>query len=714
MAVIGCLAIRRDKAAVEQEARQRAGEILQQLAQALPARVAGQLSRFDSLPETDKLRPCHLWFGANQTLVGPPEYDQPPRPPDWFLTLSAPQRRAWEALRRAESTEAGPAELTAALKQFLELNPPAEARANAEFVQLRNTLTNQPADQAIAKLLAFINEHPHAPAESGVPLSNLALAEALRAARQAGQLGQLLPALRKQLLEAPSALVPELLEQADQLAADKTDLQIPLQFLRTLWASQERLREMAAAIRQAGLLRNPGTTNLWFDFDQQGRWFCTVGSGTNTARDRQEGGSAPESTNQLTEVRLYPKALVEYAFVGAMDETKMAIPDYFGLAVDLEGEPLNFDVGRWTLNVGSSAFHGRPGTWSLESKGEHPTFNVQHPTSNALPVRESPKLRFGLQLYLADPEQLFAQQRQRTLIFGGLIAASTLAALIGLAAAYRSFHRQLRLNELKSNFVSSVSHELRAPIASVRLMAESLERGKVPDAPKQQEYFRFISQECRRLSSLIENVLDFSRIEQGRKQYEFEPTDLAALVRQTVKLMETYAAERQIRLAIQESSTSHPQPLLDGKAIQQALINLIDNALKHSPKGETVTVGWEQIHCKTKADPSDRSDAPQPNENPNNEPPSTPLLLWVEDHGEGIPPAEHDKIFERFYRCGSELRRQTQGVGIGLSIVKHIIEAHGGKVRVRSDVGQGSRFTIELSMPSDTESKSETRNPKAE
>ena len=137
-------------------------------------------------------------------------------------------------------------------------------------------------------------------------------------------------------------------------------------------------------------------------------------------------------------------------------------------------------------------------------------------------------------------------------------------------------------------------------------MAESLERGKVPEAPKQHEYFRFIVQECRRLSSLIENVLDFSRIEQGRKQYDFEPTDLVALTQQTVKLMETYAAERGVKLQLQldplhpplthqlstinSSTHSDYQLAADGKALQQALVNLIDNALKHSPKGETVTV----------------------------------------------------------------------------------------------------------------------------
>ena len=314
----------------------------------------------------------------------------------------------------------------------------------------------------------------------------------------------------------------------------------------------------------------------------------------------------------------------------------------------------------------------------------------------------------------------------------GLVAASAFAALIGVLASWFAFQRQLRLIELKSNFVSSVSHELRSPIASVRLMAESLERGKVPEAPKQHEYFRFIVQETRRLSALIENVLDFSRIEEGRKQYDFEPTDLVALTQQTVKLMETYAAERGVKLQLQldpappsathQLSTinyqlpNYPLPdyqlVADGKALQQALVNLIDNALKHSPKGDTVTVGLEVQSPKSEigsqtSKPTNTHHVSRFTFHPSH------LHLWVEDHGEGIPPSEQEKIFERFYRRGSELRRQTQGVGIGLSIVKHIVEAHGGKVRVRSAVGQGSRFTIELPL-SPISAKPETRNPKPE
>ena len=235
-----------------------------------------------------------------------------------------------------------------------------------------------------------------------------------------------------------------------------------------------------------------------------------------------------------------------------------------------------------------------------------------------------------------------------------------------------------------------------------------MERGKISEPQKQNEYFRFIGQECRRLSALIENVLDFSRIEQGRKQYEFEPTDLGALVEQTVKLMQPYAEERGVKLELKQASQGNDcqrnkcldakslvlhspdkhssdyvgtiELNVDGRAIQQALVNLIDNAIKHSPKDATVKVSLES--CDNGSGTG-------------NHQPST-FNLSVSDSGPGIPASEHEKIFERFYRLGSELRRETQGVGIGLSIVKHVVEAHGGRVRVESEPGKGSRFTIEL------------------
>jgi signal transduction histidine kinase len=229
---------------------------------------------------------------------------------------------------------------------------------------------------------------------------------------------------------------------------------------------------------------------------------------------------------------------------------------------------------------------------------------------------------------------------------------------------------------MTSNFVSSVSHELRSPLASVRLMAESLDQGRIGESERQKGYFRLIVQECRRLSSLVENVLDFSRIHQGRKRYEFEPIDLVALVRQTVALMVPLADERQVSLILEESppGSADLQPCWDGQAMQQALVNLIDNAIKHAPAGTEVKIGIAVVNAETES----------------------MIRITVEDAGQGIPAEEQKRIFEPFYRLGSELRRETRGIGIGLSIVKHVAEAHGGRVLVHSISGQGSRFTLEL------------------
>jgi signal transduction histidine kinase len=398
--------------------------------------------------------------------------------------------------------------------------------------------------------------------------------------------------------------------------------------------------------------------------------------------------------------------------VAELVKSSRATPSYCGVQVEVAGRQLALPH---TLRLWSETeYFGRRGGGLKKEFSQETASTILASTAR----NEGTEALIKTTVYLTSPSVLFKHQRARVFWLASLIAVAALAALAGLFAAHRAFVVQLRLSEMKSDFVASVSHELRAPIASVRLMAESLEAGRIPGVEKQREYFRFIVQECRRLSALVENVLDFSRIEQGREEYEFEPTDLAALTRQTVKLMEPNAAERDITLALSvpelaaSRDNAHSQGLLavvDGKAIQQALVNLVDNAIKHSPKGQTVTVGLEMLAGApaasadpVRASPSEDGalDA-EPVENVGQRPATEPresVLLWVEDHGEGIPAEEREKIFERFYRRGSELRRETQGVGIGLGIVKHITESHGGKVRLRSEVGSGSRFTIELPL----------------
>ena len=223
-------------------------------------------------------------------------------------------------------------------------------------------------------------------------------------------------------------------------------------------------------------------------------------------------------------------------------------------------------------------------------------------------------------------------------------------------------------------------------------MAENLKRAKVPDPKEQQKVFDHIVQECMRLSSMIENVLNLARIEQGRKGYEFEETDIHRLVVDTVELMAPLAAARLVVLETQFNPSHFPETIefavLDGRAIQQLLINLIDNAVKHSPANAIVTIGLE---CRSHNNSASLDNGVLVSSH------STPSMrLWVADQGPGIPPEEREKIFDRFYRLGSELRRETAGVGIGLSIVKHIVDAHRGKVWVENEPGGGCRFIVEL------------------
>jgi signal transduction histidine kinase len=233
----------------------------------------------------------------------------------------------------------------------------------------------------------------------------------------------------------------------------------------------------------------------------------------------------------------------------------------------------------------------------------------------------------------------------------------------------RSHWKQQRLNRMKSNFVSSVTHELRAPLASMRLMSEGLQNGRIRDPEKQSEYFSYLVQECRRLSSLVENVLSFSRIEQNKRVYEFEPVDLQMVIVSAINTMLPFATERTVQLLFspdEKGLTING----DGLALQQALVNLLDNAIKHSSPGASVN-----ISCKSSKDK---------------------VTIEVTDTGPGIPVRERERIFDLFYRLGSELRRDTQGVGIGLSIVRHVVQAHNGTIEVDSTPGKGARFIITI------------------
>jgi signal transduction histidine kinase len=256
----------------------------------------------------------------------------------------------------------------------------------------------------------------------------------------------------------------------------------------------------------------------------------------------------------------------------------------------------------------------------------------------------------------------------RNFLILGILSA---LIIIGLILTKHVVSKEMALAKLKSDFVSNVSHELRTPLALIRLYAETLELGRISAPDKKQEYYRIIRKESERLTGLINNILDFSRIEAGHREYEFRETDIADLVRNTLDSYR-YQIEQQGFTLKEEIDTTVPTVYVDREAIARALLNLVNNALKYSPDEKFLGVKLYRENGSVK--------------------------LEVEDRGIGITRREQSKIFEKFYRTGDPLVHNTKGSGLGLSLVRHITDAHGGDIAVESTPGKGSKFILSLPL----------------
>jgi len=261
----------------------------------------------------------------------------------------------------------------------------------------------------------------------------------------------------------------------------------------------------------------------------------------------------------------------------------------------------------------------------------------------------------------------------RRWVWQSFLILSVLSVLMigGLVLTYRSVNKQVALARLKSDFVSNVSHELRTPLALIRLYAETLELGRITTREKKNEYYSIIRKESERLSALINNILDFSRIEAGAKEYDFRETDIAELVRNTLDSYR-YQIEQQGFALEEQIDHGIPSVKVDREAIARALVNLVNNALKYSDNEKFLGV---RLYREQSV-----------------------LKLEVSDRGIGIDRNEQSRIFEKFYRTCDPLVHNTKGSGLGLSLVRHITRAHGGDVEVESTPGRGSKFTLSLPL----------------
>jgi signal transduction histidine kinase len=251
-----------------------------------------------------------------------------------------------------------------------------------------------------------------------------------------------------------------------------------------------------------------------------------------------------------------------------------------------------------------------------------------------------------------------------------IVAIVFAAIAMGLASVWRNVHAQAKLAQKKDDFISAVSHELRTPLTSIRMHSEMLERNWVKSQEKTAEYYRSMRQESERLSRLVENVLDFSRIQKGRKIYNFIVGDLNQCVEGVVEMMKPYAAQTGFTI-VTELGTLSPTKF-DKDAVIQIVVNLLDNAVKYSKAAEDKT-----IYVRTRVD-------------------GHHIIIEVEDRGPGVPHRERKKVFDQFYRIAAESTRETAGTGLGLAIVKKFVEAHEGFVEIVAAKPRGALFRVGL------------------
>ena len=275
-----------------------------------------------------------------------------------------------------------------------------------------------------------------------------------------------------------------------------------------------------------------------------------------------------------------------------------------------------------------------------------------------------PDYTVGIRLRGQTIEDVVQARFYRNLLLIGLLNVVLIA---GVWVVYRTVRRETELAQMKSDFVSNVSHEIKTPLALIRMFAETLQLKRIRSAVKKQEYYDTIVQETERLTRLINNILNFSRMEAGRKEYHFEQVNLNEIVDGVLKNYHLHL-EREGFTVSKRIVGELPPINADRGAVSEAILNIIDNSVKYSPneKHLSVTTGIDR----------------------------TAVYVDVEDRGVGIDPEQQKRIFEKFYRVSSGLVHNTRGTGLGLALVKHIMEAHKGSITLRSEPGKGSTFRL--------------------
>jgi signal transduction histidine kinase len=267
-----------------------------------------------------------------------------------------------------------------------------------------------------------------------------------------------------------------------------------------------------------------------------------------------------------------------------------------------------------------------------------------------------------------DPAVMSRYVLRQRWIYGTTLALLVAGMVLGVVLVVRDLSRERRLSQLRTDFVANVTHELKTPLTSIRMFAETLQLGRATNETEKQESLDVIVGESERLTRLINTVLDFSKIERGQKEYRMAEVDVSEVVHSALKTLKYsledkgFTLETEVEPAVRATA--------DADALEQAILNLVDNAVKYSRSTK-----WVQIALWRRDDL---------------------VFVRVSDKGMGIPEAEKQRIFDKFYRSRAANEGDAGGAGLGLTVVRHIVDAHKGRIELESKVGEGSSFTIVL------------------
>jgi two-component system phosphate regulon sensor histidine kinase PhoR len=257
----------------------------------------------------------------------------------------------------------------------------------------------------------------------------------------------------------------------------------------------------------------------------------------------------------------------------------------------------------------------------------------------------------------------------RDYVFGILIVSLVATTIIGSAATLAVLLREARVARLQTDFVNKVSHELRTPLTSIRMFVETIQLGRLQDPQRQREALEIVAEETARLSALINRLLDWARMESGRRTYELTRQPLGPILDAAMQAFEPQMLHHEVELT-REIPPRLPAVMADRAALSEAILNLLNNAYKYTGPDKRIRL-------------SARVQGPI-------------VTISVSDNGPGIPPRDLKHVFDKFYRAADPLSRTIEGTGLGLAMVKHIVIGHGGKVAAESEPGQGATFHLIL------------------